>query len=170
MADNNNDSFGFGDLELDTAVAANPVVNKEENEDEGGSTVTGSIASAPSAPAAPSMEDLGNPDELLGDIKSSIEQMQSQMQDTYKQLNVTRLTGESNDGKVSLIMTATYVFEDIEFTDDAFADGPRELKWRIKEAFRDLMKKIQDRTQQQTMDLLQSMDIPDEIKNLGGEG
>ena len=65
-------------------------------------------------------------------------------------------------------MTATYVFEDIEMGEEALEGGVTELKYRIKEAFRDLLKKIQDRTQEQTMSLLQNMDIPDEIKNIDG--
>lgn len=163
-----NNDFGFGDLDLDNAVATAPKTAKKE--DEVGSTGTGTVSATPAttAPSAPVMAEAGS-DELLGDIKSSIEQMQSQMQTTYKQLSSTRLTGESNDGKVKLTMTATYIFEDIEMGDDALEGGVRELKWRIREAFRDLMKKIQDRTQEQTMSLLQNMDIPEEIRNMEGQ-
>ncbi len=160
MTNKTNDSFGFGDLDLDAMIAEAPAKGFDVAGDAGFDAGVGSLAVAPKSA-------IDSADDLLGDIKSSIEQMQAQMQDTYKRLNVTRLTGESSDGKVKLTMTATYIFEDIEMDEDAFAEGPKELKWRIREAFRDLMKKIQDRTQEQTMSLLQSMDIPDEIKNLG---
>jgi DNA-binding protein YbaB len=158
MSNKTNDSFGFGDLDLDAIIAEAPAQ---------AFAVAGDSATSSSSLVAAPKAAIDSADYLLDDIKSSIEQMQAQMQDTYQKLNVTRLTGESTDGKVKLTMTATYIFEDIEMDDDAFAEGPRELKWRIREAFRDLMKKIQERTQEQTMSLLQGMDIPDEIKNLG---
>ena len=158
----NNDTFGFDDLDLDSAPKSTSNAKAVTAQGEqGGSTGTSGMMTAPSSNE--------NPEELLGDIKSSITQMQEQMQDTYQKLTNTRLTGQSNDGHVKLTMTATYSFEDIEMSDNALDGGTSELKWRIREAFRDLLKKIQDRTQEQTMNLLQGMDIPDEIRQLSSE-
>ena len=63
-------------------------------------------------------------------------------------------------------MTATYTFEDIEFDAAALAGGIQEFKWRVREAWKDLSEKIQQTTQSKTMELLQSMQIPDEIKGI----
>ncbi len=109
---------------------------------------------------------MANDSQLLGDIKKSIQDMQSQMQSTYTNLSDLKLIGESHDGSVKIIMTATYSFEDIEFTEQALKGGIKEFKWRIREAWKDLSEKIQKTTQEQTMQLLQSMQIPDEIKNI----
>lgn len=106
---------------------------------------------------------------LLDDIKSSIMDMQSQMQSTYTGLADLKLTGESHDKTVRIIMTATYSFEDIEFDERALAGGVKEFKWRIREAWKDLAEKIQQTTQAKTMELLQGMQIPDEIKNISSE-
>lgn len=103
---------------------------------------------------------------LLDDIKSSIMDMQNQMQDTYSGLSDLKLEGESHDKTVKIIMTATYAFEDIEFDERALAGGVKEFKWRVREAWKDLSEKIQQATQAKTMELLQGMQIPDEIKNI----
>lgn len=103
---------------------------------------------------------------LLDDIKSSIMDMQNQMQDTYTGLADLKLEGESHDKTVKVIMTATYTFEDIEFDERALAGGVKEFKWRVREAWKDLSEKIQQATQARTMELLQGMQIPDEIKTI----
>ncbi len=103
---------------------------------------------------------------LLDDIKSSIMDMQTQMQSTYTGLADEIVTGESHDKTVRIMMTATYGFEDIEFDEKALAGGVKEFKWRIREAWKDLAEKIQKTTQAKTMELLQGMQIPDEIKNI----
>ena len=103
---------------------------------------------------------------LLDDIKSSIMDMQSQMQNTYMNLADIKITGESHDKTVRITMTATYTFEDIEFDAAALAGGIQEFKWRVREAWKDLSEKIQQTTQSKTMELLQSMQIPDEIKGI----
>lgn len=103
---------------------------------------------------------------LLDDIKSSIEEMQNQMQDTYSGLSDLRIEGESHDKTVKIVMTATYSFEDIEFDERALAGGVKEFKWRVREAWKDLSEKIQQATQAKTMELLQGMQIPDEIKGI----
>ena len=103
---------------------------------------------------------------LLDDIKTSIMDMQSQMQNTYMNLADIKITGESHDKTVRITMTATYTFEDIEFVAAALAGGIQEFKWRVREAWKDLSEKIQQTTQSKTMELLQSMQIPDEIKGI----
>lgn len=105
-------------------------------------------------------------DKLLSDIQSSIMDMQSQMQSTYKNLADIIVSGESFDKTVKIIMTATYTFVDIEFTDKALQGGVKEFKLRIRESWENVVKKIQEATQSKTMELLQQMQIPDEIKNL----
>ncbi|MDP1574059.1 MAG: YbaB/EbfC family nucleoid-associated protein [Coxiellaceae bacterium] len=107
-----------------------------------------------------------NPDDLLSNIKSSIVDMQSQMQSTYQNLADIILSGESSDKTVKITMTATYGFHDIEFNEKALQGGVKEFKLRIREAWENLVKKIQETTQAKTMELLQQMQIPDEIRNM----
>ena len=108
-------------------------------------------------------------DKLLDDIKTSIMDMQSQMQNTYMNLADIKIVGESHDKTVRITMTATYTFEDIEFDAAALAGGIQEFKWRVREAWKDLSEKIQQTTQSKTMELLQSMQIPDEIKGISAD-
>jgi len=108
--------------------------------------------------------------ELLSNIKNSILEMQSQMQSTYSNLSNIKLIGESHDKTVKIIMSATYEFEDIEIDTNALKEGVKEFKWRIREAWKELSKKIQETTQRKTLELLQGMNIPDEIRNIGTEG
>lgn len=105
-------------------------------------------------------------DDLLNDIKNSVLNMQSQMQDTYAGLADIILTGQSHDKTVKITMSATYAFQDIEFDERALAGGIKEFKWRIREAWKNLSDEIQKTTQSKTLELLQGMNIPDDIKNL----
>src|SRR3990167_1565415 len=105
-------------------------------------------------------------DILLDNIKNSIADMQTQMQSTYQNLSDIKVSGESSDKTVKIIMTATYTFVDIEFNEKALQGGVKEFKLRIREAWESAVKKIQETTQQKTMELLQQMQIPDEIRNL----
>ena len=105
-------------------------------------------------------------DKLLDNIKTSIADMQSQMQSTYQNLADIKVSGESSDKTVKIIMTATYTFVDIEFNEKALQGGVKEFKLRIREAWENVVKKIQETTQQKTIELLQQMQIPDEIRNL----
>lgn len=108
-------------------------------------------------------------DQLLDEIKSSIMEMQTQMQSAYADMSSIKLIGESHDKSVKIIMTATYTFEDIEFGEKALQGGLREFRWRVREAWKDLSEKIQKTTQSKTMELLQGMPIPEDIKNLGAD-
>ncbi len=108
-------------------------------------------------------------EQLLDEIKSSIMDMQTQMQDTYANLAKVKLTGESHDKTVKITMTATYGFEDIEFDEKALQGGLKEFRWRVREAWKNLSEEIQKTTQAKTIELLQGMEIPEDIKNLGIE-
>lgn len=118
-------------------------------------------------------EGLPNMDEntLLSEIKNSIMAMQQQMQDTYARLGETKVSGKSRDGYIEIIMTATYQFDDIVINPRALGDATgkysmNDFKERIKEAWRDLSEKIQKTTQNKTVELLQKMNIPEDIKNI----
>ena len=111
---------------------------------------------------------------LLSEIKNSIVAMQQQMQDTYARLGETKVSGKSHDELIEIIMTATYQFEDIKINPRAFADAngkfsQKEFEWRLREAWKDLSEKIQKTTQSKTVELLQSMNIPEDIKNISLE-
>lgn len=108
-------------------------------------------------------------DQLLDDIKSSIMDMQNQMQSTYANLSNVKISGESHDKTVKITMTATYGFEDIEFDEKALQGGLKEFRWRVREAWKNLSEEIQKTTQSKTIELLQGMQIPEEIKNLNIE-
>ena len=103
-------------------------------------------------------------DDLLSNIKSSIADMQNQMQSTYQNLADIKVTGEYDGVKIT--MTATYTFVDIDFNEKALVGGVKEFKLRIRNAWESVVKKIQEATQAKTLELLQQMQIPDEIKNL----
>ncbi len=108
-------------------------------------------------------------DDLLSEIKSSIAEMQQHMQSTYSNLAELKLSGESNDKTIKIIMSATYQFEDIEFDERAFQGGIKEFKWRLREAWKALSENIQKTTQEKTIELLKGMQIPEEIRNLSLE-
>ncbi|MBS0351182.1 MAG: YbaB/EbfC family nucleoid-associated protein [Proteobacteria bacterium] len=111
---------------------------------------------------------------LLTEIKNSILSMQQKMQATYNRLGETKVSGKSRDGYVEIIMTATYQFEDIKINPRAFGDAAgkfsqKEFEYRLREAWKDLSEKIQKTTQSKTIELLQTMDIPEDIKNIALE-
>ena len=105
-------------------------------------------------------------DKLLDDIRGSIMDMQKEMQSTYETLADTKVVGTSKDGTVEITMLADYTFGDIDFDKKAMADGVKEFKWRIREAWKNVTEKIKEETQKKTMGLLQNMDIPEDIKNM----
>lgn len=117
------------------------------------------------------MADAFQPDDsrLLADIKNSIVDMQQQMQSTYSNLADIKISGESHDKTVKITMSATYDFEDIEFDERALQGGVKEFKWRIREAWKNLSEEIQKTTQSKTVELLQKMQIPEDIKNITGD-
>lgn len=106
---------------------------------------------------------------LLDNIKDSIQGMQSQMKDTYARMAETMVTGVSHDESVKVKLTATYELVDIDMGEGALEGGLREFKYRMREAWKDACEKVQKATQQNTLELLQSMKIPDEIKNISAD-
>lgn len=109
---------------------------------------------------------MSDQDKLLEDIKSSIMGMQDKMQSTYQNLSEKKVSGQSNDETVEITMYANYTFGDIEFDEKALKGGVKEFKWRIREAWKNVTEEIQKVTQAQTMELLQGMDVPEDIKQL----
>jgi DNA-binding protein YbaB len=111
---------------------------------------------------------------LLTEIRNSIVAMQQQMQTTYAKLGELLINGKSNDGLVEIIMTATYQFKDIKINAGAFGDAAgkfslKEFENRLRQAWEDLSKKIQKTTQQETLELLKGMNIPEDIQNIARE-
>lgn len=109
---------------------------------------------------------MADDNKLLNDIQSSIMGMQNQMQSTYQNLADIKVSGKSIDSSIEIIMTATYGFVDVNLTKEALQGGLKEFKTRLGESLSDVVKKIQETTQAKTMELLQQMQIPDEIKNM----
>lgn len=109
---------------------------------------------------------MADDNKLLNDIQSSIMGMQNQMQSTYQNLADIKVSGKSADNSIEIIMTATYGFVDVNLTKEALQGGLKEFKTRLGESLGDVVKKIQETTQAKTMELLQQMQIPDEIKNM----
>lgn len=107
--------------------------------------------------------------DLLNEIKDSIFNMQSQMQDTYESLSKITVSGESHDKTVKITLTGTYAFQDIDFSERALQGGVKEFKARIKEAWANAVEQVQQATQNKTIELLQQMQIPEEIKNISME-
>lgn len=103
---------------------------------------------------------------LLDEIKSSIANMQNQMQNTYANLADIKITGESHDKTVKIVMSATYDFEEIDFDERALQGGLKEFKFRIREAWKNVMDTAKETTQGKTMELLKGMDIPEDIRNI----
>lgn len=108
-------------------------------------------------------------DKLLSEIKDSILSMQEQMQETYQNLSHIKVTGESHDKTVKITLTATYAFEDIDFSEKALQGGVKEFKARIKEAWKSAVDQVQSATQNKTVELLQQMQIPEDIKQMSVE-
>lgn len=108
-------------------------------------------------------------DDLLSNIKNSIADMQNQMKSTYESLSGIKVSGQSQDGAVKITLTATYEFVDIEFGEKALQGGVKEFKLRIGEAFKNVVTQVQQATQAKTMELLQGMQIPDEIRNISAQ-
>lgn len=109
---------------------------------------------------------MNDENQLLDEIKTSIMDMQEQMQSTYSNLADIKISGESHDKTIKITMSATYDFDDIEFDQRAMQGGMKEFKWRIREAWKNTCEEIQKATQSKTMELLQGMQIPEEIKNI----
>ena len=104
---------------------------------------------------------------LLDEIQRSMADMQQQMQSTYVGLENIEVTGEA-DG-ITITITCTYKFVDIDIQPKAMQGGIKEFKYRIREAWKKACDEVQKTTQAKTMELLQGMQIPDEIRNMSIE-
>ena len=116
---------------------------------------------------------------LLKDIQSSIMNMQSEMQSAYQKLSEANIEDTCKNESIKIILTATYQLVDLKIEQKAFQGGIKEFIWRMREAWKTVLEAVQKTTQMKTMELLQGMSIPDEIKNMslptdedgeGGEG
>lgn len=110
---------------------------------------------------------MADSDMLLNEIRQSMTDMQQQMQSTYTGLENIEVKGES-DGVVVTI-TCTYKFVDIDIQPKAMQGGLKEFKYRIREAWKKACDEVQKTTQSKTMELLQGMQIPDEIRNMSAD-
>lgn len=106
---------------------------------------------------------------LADELQQSIAGMQENMQATYKKLAETQITGTSEDGTVSVTITATYDFVDIDLNEKSLFGGLDKLKQRISQAWQDVSVRIREATQSQTAELLSSMELPEEIRKLQEE-
>ncbi|OGO90113.1 MAG: hypothetical protein A3F10_07075 [Coxiella sp. RIFCSPHIGHO2_12_FULL_42_15] len=106
-------------------------------------------------------------DMLLDEIRKSMMDMQQQMQSTYMGLENIEVAGEA-DG-VIIKITCTYKFVDIDIQPKAMQGGLKEFKYRIREAWKRACDEVQKTTQAKTMELLQGMQIPEEIRNMSIE-
>lgn len=103
-------------------------------------------------------------DMLLNEIRKSMMDMQQQMQSTYTGLENLEVSGEA-DG-VTIKITCTYKFIDIDIQPKAMQGGLKEFKYRIREAWKRACDAVQKTTQSKTMELLQGMQIPEEIRSM----
>lgn len=101
-------------------------------------------------------------------LKENLGAMQEQMKTTYGALAETMITGRSDDELVSIEMSATYKLGEPGwlFDERALKGGLQAFKQRLSEAWEDLNQNIQSTTQKQTMQLLQSMPMPEGIKDM----
>lgn len=106
--------------------------------------------------------------EILDKIKSSMTDMQKQMQSTYQGLEGVEVTGKSEG--VELTMTCTYKPVNLDIQPQAMQGGIKEFTHRVFQALRNACEQIQKMTQNKTMELLQGMNIPDEIRNISTGG
>lgn len=106
-------------------------------------------------------------DMLLDEIRKSMMDMQQQMQSTYMGLENIEVSGEA-DG-VIIKITCTYKFLDIDIQPKAMQGGLKEFKYRIREAWKNACDEVQKTTQAKTMELLQGMQIPEEIRKMSAD-
>ena len=104
--------------------------------------------------------------EMMDEFKNNLEKMQKEMQATYSGLADTNIVGTSEDKLLRIEMTATYQLVNWDFDERALKGGMQEFKKRLTEAWNDLNTSIQGATQNKTMELLNSMPIPEEMKKM----
>ncbi len=100
-------------------------------------------------------------EELMKSLQEGVAEVQGKMQDIHGELDQTLLVGRSNDETVTVTMSATYAFKNIEIKEDALKGGLKKFEERLREAFENVTDDIRRRTQEQTMKLFENMPIPD---------
>lgn len=103
-------------------------------------------------------------DSLLDDIRKSMAEMQEQMQSTYMGLENLEVTGEH--GGVTIKLTCTYKLSDIKIQPTALQGGLNDFTDRLRKAWEMACDEVQKATQNQTMELMKQLQIPDDIRNL----
>lgn len=98
----------------------------------------------------------------LGDIQKNMEKMQQQMQSTYGNLESIEIRGES--GGITITITCTYKFVDIDIQPSAMQGGMKVFKENIREAWNKACEAAQKTTQSKTMELLKTMNVPDDLR------
>jgi len=101
---------------------------------------------------------------LLEQIQKSMADMQQQMQNTYTGLQNVHAKGEYEG--VTILLSCTYSLIDIDFLPQAMKGGATEFKHRLRQAWSIACEEVQKMTQAKTMELLQGMNIPEEIRNM----
>lgn len=102
--------------------------------------------------------------DLIREIQQSMELMQKEMQSTYVNLEKEEVTGEAEG--ILITISCTYKFIDIDIQPKAMQGGLKEFKYRIREAWKKACDGVQKTTQSKTMELLQGMQIPEEIRKM----
>ena len=109
---------------------------------------------------------------MSDDLMKKVMDMQQTMQETFNNLSALRVTGHSQDKSVSITLTGTYELakdeeaDAINFDQRALQGGVKEFKWRLREAWTDATKQVQEVTQSKTMELLQGVEVPKEFQDL----
>lgn len=111
----------------------------------------------------------GDNSNLMKELEDNMKKMKDDLEETFKGLDEEIFTGQSSDKSFSIEMSGTYNLKDIDFGKQALQGGVTEFKWRIREAWKNLMEQIQEATQKKTMDLLGSMNLPPELQGLAGQ-
>ncbi len=106
--------------------------------------------------------------DLLEQFQNSMKNMQNQMQDTYQALEKMPIKGES--GGVTITLSCTYKFIDIDIQPKAMQGGLKDFVYHIRQARTLACETIQKTTQGKTLELLETVDIPDSIRKMGEAG
>ena len=104
-------------------------------------------------------------DSLLDEIRKSMAEMQEHMQSTYMGLETLEVAG--NFDGVTIKMTCTYKLNDIAIEPRAMQGGIKDFTHRLRKAWEAALEEVQRATQNQTMELMKQLQIPDEIRSLG---
>lgn len=103
--------------------------------------------------------------DLLEQFQNSMKNMQNQMQSTYQALEKMPIKGES--GGVTITLSCTYKFMDIDIQPSAMKEGLKGFVYHLRQAWTLACEEIQKTTQGKTLELLETVDIPDSIRKMG---